>query len=31
MLLKVVHKVHSELRALLINLMQYQPKLLVNK
>ena len=30
-LLKVAHKVHPELQALLIDLMQYQPKLLVDE
>ena len=30
-LLKVAHKAHPELQALLINLMQTQPKLLVDK
>ena len=30
-LLKVAHKVHPELQALLIDLMRYQPKLLVEK
>ena len=30
-LLKVAHKAHPELQVLLIDLMQYQPKLLVNE
>ena len=30
-LLKVAHKAHPELQALLIDLMQYQPKLLVDE
>ena len=30
-LLKVAHKAHPELQALLIDLMQYQPRLLVDE